>query len=39
MTQMMHLVIATVLFQLTWHLVLQKTWPMKEKINDILEKL
>lgn len=39
MNQMMHVVIASILFSLTWHLILKKTWPMKEKIKDIEDNL
>ena len=39
MGQIMHLVVGSVLFSLTWRFVLKKTWPMEEKINEIGEKI
>jgi hypothetical protein len=38
MSEMMHLIVATILFSLTWHLILKKTWPMQEKIYVMFEK-
>ena len=39
MGQIMHLVVGSVLFSLTWHFVLKKTWPMQEKIKEYEEKI
>jgi len=39
MNQLMHLIIATFLFQMTWHLLLKKLWPMQEKIDGICDKI
>lgn len=39
MSQLMHIMVAGILFNLTWHLILKKTWPMQEKIDEIGEKI
>lgn len=38
MSQMMHMAIASLLFFLTWQLLLKRTWPMAEKIEEIGKK-
>lgn len=35
----MHLVVGSALYFITWHLVLKRAWPMKEKINEIEENI
>lgn len=39
MNQVMHLIIASILFAMTWHLLLKKLWPMQEKIDELGEKI
>jgi len=39
MNQIMHIVIASILFSLTWHLILKRTWAMQDKIEEICEAL
>ena len=35
----MHIAVASILFSLTWHLILKRTWAMQEKIDEIGEKI
>ena len=39
MIQALHILVAGILSNLTWHLVLKKTWPMQEKIKEYEEKI
>ncbi len=39
MSQLMHIMVAGILFNLTWHLILKRALPMQEKIDEIGEKI
>ncbi len=39
MSQMMHLVVASILFQITWHFILKNTWTMQDTMKNIEENL
>jgi hypothetical protein len=39
MSQLMHIMVAGILFTMTWHLILKKTWAMQEKIDELGEKI